>query len=59
VLVEDTLEHQKAARSVGMKTVWMRRWIRRLPGAAHDRARTPPYVDRKLHTIRDLGRRLP
>jgi FMN phosphatase YigB (HAD superfamily) len=43
VLVEDTLEHQKAARRVGMKTVWMRRWIRRLPGAvAHDRAGTRP-----------------
>lgn len=59
VLVEDTLEHQKAARRVGMKTVWLRRWIRRLPGAARDRARTPAYVDRKLHSIRELRRRLP
>jgi putative hydrolase of the HAD superfamily len=59
VLVEDTLEHQKAARRIGMKTVWLRRWIRRLPSAASDRARTPAYVDRKLHSIRDLRRRLP
>ena len=51
-LVEDTLEHQKAARRIGMKTVWLRRWIRRLPGASSDRARTPAYVDRKLHSIR-------
>ena len=29
VLVEDTLVHQKAARSVGMGTVWMQRWLRR------------------------------
>jgi putative hydrolase of the HAD superfamily len=29
VLVEDTLAHQKAARAVGMRTVWMRRWVRR------------------------------
>ncbi|MBL8345846.1 MAG: HAD-IA family hydrolase [Rubrivivax sp.] len=28
VLVEDTLEHQKAARGVGMRTVWMQRWLR-------------------------------
>jgi putative hydrolase of the HAD superfamily len=59
VLVEDTLEHQKSARRVGMKTVWLRRWIRRLPGAGSDRARTPAYVDRKLHSIRELRRRLP
>ena len=28
VLVEDTLAHQKAARRVGMKTVWMQRWLK-------------------------------
>jgi putative hydrolase of the HAD superfamily len=28
VLVEDTLAHQKAARSIGMSTVWMQRWTR-------------------------------
>jgi putative hydrolase of the HAD superfamily len=28
VLVEDTLSHQKAARSIGMSTVWMQRWTR-------------------------------
>jgi len=28
VLVEDTLEHQKAARRIGMRTVWMQRWLR-------------------------------
>jgi putative hydrolase of the HAD superfamily len=27
VLVEDTLEHQRAARSVGMRTVWMQRYL--------------------------------
>ncbi len=32
VLVEDTLEHQKAARRVGMRTVWMQRWLRPMPG---------------------------
>lgn len=27
VLVEDTLEHQKSARAIGMRTVWMQRWL--------------------------------
>ena len=27
-LVEDTLEHQKSARRLGMRTVWMQRWVR-------------------------------
>ena len=27
VLVEDTLEHQKAARGVGMRTAWMQRYL--------------------------------
>jgi putative hydrolase of the HAD superfamily len=34
VLVEDTLEHQKSARSVGMRTVWMQRWLRPAASAA-------------------------
>ena len=34
VLVEDTLEHQKAARRVGMGTVWMQRFARRLPAGS-------------------------
>jgi putative hydrolase of the HAD superfamily len=54
VLVEDTLQHQKAARRVGMKTVWMRRWIHGLPLRSRDRARCPPYVDVKLRRLRDL-----
>lgn len=32
-LVEDTLEHQRSARRLGMHTVWMQRWVR------HARAR--------------------
>jgi putative hydrolase of the HAD superfamily len=35
VLIEDTLEHQKAARSLGMHTVWMQRYLEgRYPGPA-------------------------
>ena len=55
VLVEDTLVHQKAARRVGMRTVWMQRWIGR--EAAGERPhRRPAYVDRvvrRLHDLRD------
>ena len=27
VLVEDTLEHQRAAHALGMRTVWMQRYL--------------------------------
>ena len=59
-LVEDTLEHQKAARSVGMGTVWMQRWARRAGTApvAHGRLSiTPAYVDRRVLNLRQLTRR--
>ncbi len=41
VLVEDTLEHQKSARGIGMRTVWMQRWLR--PAASGPR---PPAAAR-------------
>jgi putative hydrolase of the HAD superfamily len=58
VLVEDTLQHQKAARRVGMKTVWMQRWSRAAgkPGARFNRR--PPYVDVRARQLRELCRRL-
>ena len=58
VLVEDTLEHQKSARAVGMRTVWMQRWVRLGLARAHGRmrlARKPGYVDQRVRTLRDLG----
>ena len=60
VLVEDTLQHQKAARRVGMKTVWMQRWTRAASSHAHARhGRQPAYVDIKARRLRDLERRRP
>lgn len=60
VLVEDTLEHQKAARSIGMRTVWMQRWVRAaMPGrawAAH-LARRPVYVDHRVGSLKAVRRR--
>lgn len=60
VLVEDTLEHQKAARSLGMGTVWMQRWTRRAGWgvAASTRVnRRPAYVDRRISRLGNLLRR--
>lgn len=60
VLVEDTLQHQKAARRVGMHTVWMQRFGRRAPVARQRGMRwtmQPSYVDRKVTRLADLERR--
>jgi len=60
VLVEDTLVHQKAARRVGMKTVWMQRWSRAAAGAEGKRwSRQPPYVDIQARQLGVLCRRRP
>jgi putative hydrolase of the HAD superfamily len=59
VLVEDTLAHQKAARRVGMQTVWMQRWMRKAASAARITARhsiRPGYVDRRIRRLDDLLR---
>jgi putative hydrolase of the HAD superfamily len=57
VLVEDTLVHQKAARSVGLRTVWMRRYARRRPGMqGSQRCGRPAYVDRQVRALRQLER---
>ncbi len=61
VLVEDTLVHQKSARKVGMGTVWMQRFARRIPtGGQHGGptvarwSMAPAYVDRRVRTLRAL-----
>lgn len=57
-LVEDTLVHQKAARRVGMGTVWMQRWLGVHDGAARTVRRhcRPAYVGRRIRALRDLLR---
>ena len=59
VLVEDTLQHQKAARRVGMRTVWMQRWTRADPRPGARPSRQPPYVDLKTRQLRRLLQRWP
>ncbi len=59
VLVEDTLEHQKAAKGLGMRTVWMQRWTRGSDWgiAATTRVnRRPAYVDRRISRLMQLSR---
>lgn len=51
-LVEDTLVHQKAACRVGMRTVWMQRWLPVRHG--HPGALRPAYVGRRVHTLHAL-----
>jgi putative hydrolase of the HAD superfamily len=51
VLVEDTLEHQKAARAEGWRTVWMQRWMKAHPGAT-------AAVSRDLHLRAPQGSKL-
>ena len=57
VLVEDTLVHQKAARRIGMRTVWMQRWLPRHAGARRRPAGRPAYVDRRIRALRALHAR--
>jgi putative hydrolase of the HAD superfamily len=59
VLVEDTLQHQKSARRVGMKTVWMQRWARAAAKPGSRFSMQPPYVDLKARQLRALLRRWP
>ena len=70
-LVEDTLEHQKSARRVGMRTVWMQRYLqgrfRGGPGAPANAGfvprevgvhpcRKPMYVCAKIKSLQILRR---
>jgi putative hydrolase of the HAD superfamily len=59
VLVEDTLQHQKAARRVGMRTVWMQRWVSACghgPEAGTRLRRRPAYVSARVRTLAELPR---
>jgi len=57
VLVEDTLEHQRAARALRIRTVWTRRY---LPTSAHPgkvgvhACRKPAYVCARINSLKRL-----
>lgn len=56
VLVEDTLSHQKAARQIGMRTVWMQAYLGTPsnPGRQVLAGRKPSYVCARIKRIRRL-----
>ena len=70
VLIEDTLAHQKAARRIGMRTVWMQRYLGgRYPGTLRSAAPplrrieagvhacpSPSYVYAKIKSLQKLPR---
>ena len=60
VLVEDTLDHLKSARSIGMGTVWMQRFTRSAAwgvAASTQVTAIPAYVDRRITRLAGLLRR--
>ena len=63
-LVEDTLEHQRAARRVGMRTAWMQRYLRPRQSAIHPPTsggrfsvhpcHRPAYVCARINSLQGL-----
>lgn len=63
-LIEDTLEHQRAARSIGMRTVWMQRYLRPLRQRGEPRrsgggvgvhpCHRPAYVCARIKSLQGL-----
>ncbi|PTT91316.1 pyrimidine 5'-nucleotidase [Pelomonas sp. HMWF004] len=54
VLVEDTLIHQKTAHGLGLRTVWMQRWLRH--AGAQRLQRRPSYVSQRVGSLAALVR---
>lgn len=59
VLIEDTMVNLKSAKQVGIRTVWMTRYLASNPHAQlsvlqRHQAMRPAYVDMKIHSIRQL-----
>ena len=61
VLVEDTLQHQRSAHGIGMRTVWMRRYlhsvrksVKNTPEVGGHACQKPPYVYARIHSLKTL-----
>jgi putative hydrolase of the HAD superfamily len=57
VLVEDTLQHQRAAHGIGMRTVWMHRYIKSVENGLEvgvHPCRKPPYVYARIRSLKAL-----
>lgn len=63
VLVEDTLANLKSAKQLGLRTVWVTGYLRRIERSTLANARPrrlirPTYVDVKVKSVRQLPKRL-
>ena len=59
VLVEDTLENLRSASQLGMRTVWVTRYLRpHADGSGPRMPKRPAYVDVKVQSVRQLPRHL-
>jgi len=61
VLVEDTVSHLKAAKTLGLRTAWVTQYMASNPNLRMRRsalARRPVYVDVKVQSVRQLPNRL-
>jgi putative hydrolase of the HAD superfamily len=59
VLVEDTLAHQKAAHGLGMRTIWMQRWLKHNARGSEVGIylhRRPDYVYARIRSLQQLHR---
>lgn len=57
VLVEDTLAHQRSARGLGLRTVWMQRYLRSSshgPEVGARLRRKPAYVCARIRSLQEL-----
>jgi putative hydrolase of the HAD superfamily len=61
VLVEDTLQHQKAAHGIGMKGIWMRRYLHAARKSVNNGMQvgvhhcpTPSYVYARIRSLKTL-----
>jgi putative hydrolase of the HAD superfamily len=61
VLVEDTLDNLKSAKRIGVRTVWLTRYLRRIDASGSATLprmlKRPAYVDVKVKSLRQLARR--
>jgi putative hydrolase of the HAD superfamily len=61
VLVEDTLEHQRAAHAVGLRTVWMQGFAPPSASGVEPRRerllRRPVYVGQRVRHLRQIRSR--
>jgi len=61
VLVEDTLQHQRSAHGIGMRAIWMRRYlhsvrksVKNTPEVGVHACQKPPYVYARIRSLKTL-----